>query len=98
VHLHATFARHDKASAAVRFVRERFGDDEGSSLWRWGFVGDSGNDASCFAAFATTFGVANVRAHLAHLSVPPRWVTSAERGAGFVEVANAIVRARRLPP
>ena len=63
VHLHASFERDDKASGAIRFVRDRFGDDAGAALHRWAFVGDSGNDAACFAAFKTTFGVENVRAY-----------------------------------
>ncbi len=95
VHLHATFERDDKASGAVRFVHRRFGDDVGAALHRWAFVGDSGNDAACFAAFAVTFGVANVRACVGSLSVPPRWIATAERGAGFAEIAKTILAARR---
>jgi HAD superfamily hydrolase (TIGR01484 family) len=94
VHLHATFDRDDKASGAVRFVGACFGDDAGSALHRWAFVGDSGNDAACFAAFRTTLGVANVRAYVARLSVPPRYVASRERGAGFAEIASALLALR----
>lgn len=95
VHLHASFERDDKASGAMRFVHARFGDDVGSAIHRWGFVGDSGNDAACFAAFATTFGVANVRAYARSMSVPPRWIAPSERGAGFAEIAKALIEARR---
>lgn len=94
VHLHATYERDDKASGAVRFLASRFGEDAGAALGRYAFCGDSGNDAACFAAFRTTFGVANVRAHLPALSVPPRWIASRERGAGFAEIARAILAAR----
>jgi HAD superfamily hydrolase (TIGR01484 family) len=94
VHLHATFERDDKASGAIRFVHGRFGDDEGAALHRWAFIGDSGNDAACFAAFKTTFGVENVRAYARVLSVPPRWVAPSKRGAGFAEIAKAIVSSR----
>jgi HAD superfamily hydrolase (TIGR01484 family) len=95
VHLHASFERDDKASGAMRFIHARFGDDVGSAIHRWAFVGDSGNDAACFAAFATTFGVANVRAYSRSMSVPPRWVAPSERGAGFVEIATSLLDARR---
>jgi HAD superfamily hydrolase (TIGR01484 family) len=95
VHLHASFERDDKASGAMRFVHARFGDDVGSAIHRWGFVGDSGNDAACFAAFATTFGVANVRGSARSMSVPPRWISPSERGAGFAEIAKVLVDARR---
>jgi len=98
VHLHASFERDDKASGATRFVRERFGEDPGRAIHRWAFVGDSGNDAACFAAMKTTFGVANVRAYLSKLTVPPRYVASAERGAGFAEIARALIAARASEP
>ena len=95
VHLHASFERDDKASGAIRFLHDRFGDDAGAALHRWAFVGDSGNDAACFAAFKTTFGVENVRAYARVLSVPPRWVAPSKRGAGFAEIANAIIASKR---
>ena len=88
VHLHASYERDDKASGAIRFVHARFGDDDGAALHRWAFVGDSGNDAACFAAFKTTFGVENVRAYARVLSVPPRWIAPSKRGAGFAEIAR----------
>lgn len=94
VHLHASFERDDKASGAIRFVTSRFGDDAGAALHRWAFVGDSGNDAACFAAFKTTFGVDNVRAYARTLSVPPRWISPSARGAGFAEIARALVSPR----
>ena len=95
VHLHASFDPDDKASGAVRFVGERFGDDAGAALARWGFVGDSGNDAACFAAFKTTFGVANVRPWLGRLPVGPRFVAERPMGAGFADVARVILEVRR---
>jgi HAD superfamily hydrolase (TIGR01484 family) len=95
VHLHASFERDDKASGVVRFLCGRFGVDAGAALGRYAFAGDSGNDAACFAAFRTTFGVANVRAYAGALSVPPRYVAAKERGDGFAEIAAAILRARR---
>jgi HAD superfamily hydrolase (TIGR01484 family) len=94
VHLHASFERDDKASGAIRFVNKQFGDDAGAALHRWAFVGDSGNDAACFAAFKTTFGVENVRAYARVISVPPRWIAPSKRGAGFAEIAKAIVSSR----
>ncbi len=94
VHLHATFDGDDKASGTVRLLGERFGIDSGTARSRYAFIGDSGNDRACFSAFHTTFGVANVRAHLGMLAVPPRFVAKSEAGAGFVEVARALLRYR----
>jgi len=96
VHVHATFDTDDKASGAVAFLARAFGEDAGAAARaRWAFVGDSGNDAACFAAFRVTFGVANVRAHLAKIPVTPRYVARAEMGEGFAEIARAVVAARR---
>ncbi|MCL2723580.1 MAG: HAD-IIB family hydrolase [Polyangiaceae bacterium] len=94
VHLHASFERDDKASGTVRFLRTRLGEDPGRALGRFAFVGDSGNDAACFSAFRVTFGVANVRTHVRRLPLPPRWIASRERGAGFAEIARVLVAAR----
>jgi HAD superfamily hydrolase (TIGR01484 family) len=94
VHLHATFDPDDKATGAVRLLTERFGLDATAARARWAFVGDSGNDRACFAAFDVTFGVANVRAALSSIAVPPRYVAAAEMGDGFVEIAQALLRCK----
>ncbi|MBX3233834.1 MAG: HAD-IIB family hydrolase [Labilithrix sp.] len=94
VHLHASYERDDKASGALRFARTRLGEDPGRVVSTWAFVGDSPNDAACFAALRLTFGVANVRPFVSKLSVPPRWIAAAERGAGFAEIARAILAKR----
>jgi HAD superfamily hydrolase (TIGR01484 family) len=94
VHLHATFDVDDKASGALRFCARELGEKPSSALFRFAFVGDSGNDAPCFAAFRTTFGVANVRASVGRLSVPPRYVASASMGDGFAEIAAQILAKR----
>lgn len=94
VHVHATYDADDKASGAVRFLTRFLGEDAGAARTRWAFIGDSGNDRPCFSAFRTTFGVANVEASLGSLAVPPRYVAAATMGAGFAEVASAILAAR----
>jgi HAD superfamily hydrolase (TIGR01484 family) len=98
VHVHATFDTDDKASGALAYLGRAFGEDPGAATQaRWAFVGDSGNDAACFAAFRVTFGVANVRAHLARIPVVPRYVAKGERGEGFAQIARAILERRGGP-
>jgi HAD superfamily hydrolase (TIGR01484 family) len=94
VHLHATFDTDDKATGTVRLLTTRFGVDATTARSRWAFVGDSGNDRACFAAFTTTFGVANVRHSLGQLSVPPRFVSQSPMGTGFAEIARTLLRCR----
>jgi hydroxymethylpyrimidine pyrophosphatase-like HAD family hydrolase len=94
VHLHATYDVDDKASGAVRFCAQQLGEEPGAALARFAFAGDSGNDAACFAAFRTTFGVANVRASVPRLSVTPRYVATRAMGDGFAEIAAQILASR----
>lgn len=94
VHLHATFDVDDKATGAIRFCANELGEEPSAAIVRYAFVGDSGNDAACFAAFHTTFGVANVRASLGKLSLTPRYVATRDMGAGFAEIAKELLAKR----
>ncbi len=92
VHLHVLPGRWDKATGARFAIESALG--RAFDPARWAFVGDSGNDAAAFAAFPFSFGVANVREHLHLIPVPPRYVTCADRGLGFAELASALIAAR----
>jgi HAD superfamily hydrolase (TIGR01484 family) len=94
VHLHLTLDPHDKATGTIAFLRERFGEDATGARHRYAYIGDSANDAACFFAFPSSFGVANVAASLPRLSQPPRYVARASRGAGFAEIADTILARR----
>jgi HAD superfamily hydrolase (TIGR01484 family) len=94
VHLHLTLDPYDKATGTVAFLRDRFGEDPTAARHRYAYIGDSANDASCFFAFASSFGVANVAASLPRVSVPPRYVARSARGTGFAEIADAILALR----
>ncbi len=94
VHLHLTHEPDDKASGVIRLLVERFGEDATKARARYAFVGDSGNDAAPFAAFRLTLGVANVRAHLRALSVPPRFVAAEPMGRGFAAIAARLIALR----
>ncbi|MGK3989174.1 HAD hydrolase family protein [Sorangium sp. So ce136] len=98
VHLHLTREPADKATGVVRLLSARFGEDPTRARYRYAFVGDSGNDGVAFAAFTLTFGVANVRAHLGKLSVPPRFVASLPMGRGFAEIAHRVAELRKNAP
>jgi len=98
VHVHATFDPDDKASGTLGYLVRAFGEDAGAATAaRYAFVGDSGNDAACFAAFRVTFGVANVRRHLPRILVPPKYVAQSEMGAGFAEIAAVLLERRGKP-
>lgn len=88
IHLHITFDSDDKATGTLNMLAQQFGHDRTNARRNHAFIGDSANDAACFAGFHTTFAVANVVHHLAALNVPPRFVSKAEQGDGFVEIAR----------
>ena len=58
---------------------------------RWIFAGDSPNDAPLFAYFPHSVGVANVRSFSDRIATLPRYVTVGEAGAGFAELARALL-------
>ncbi len=95
VHLHVSFDRADKASGAVRLIRTLQNLDPSAILTRYAFIGDSENDASCFAAFRHSIGVRNLSGRP---TLAPRYGTTHERGAGFVEAAQALLKSGVFQP
>lgn len=91
VHLHLTLDGDDKASGAVRFIGTHFGLDATAGRSRFAFIGDSQNDEACFSGFETTIAVKNLSGRP---TVAPRYVTSAERGAGFAEAVRTLISHR----
>ena len=94
IHINGWFGTHNKLEGARWIVRELLGRDLDPELDRWVYVGDSTNDQLMFKAFPHSVGVANVRRFEAELQHPPRYITEGERGAGFAEVAAALLAAR----
>ena len=97
IHINAWVGDHDKLTGAHWAVKTLLGRDLELEMDHWVFVGDSTNDQRMFEAFAHSVGVANVRrfeAQLAGLNRLPRYITHGERGAGFAEVARALLAAR----
>lgn len=95
IHLHLSLDWDDKASGVLRFLAAEFGMDPTRARDVCAFIGDSENDAACFAAFTTTVGVANLRGRP---SVNPRYLTSKPMGLGFAEFAHALLVAGAATP
>ena len=94
IHVNGWYGDHNKLEGARWIVRELWGRTLDDEIDRWAYVGDSTNDQLMFQAFPHSIGVANIARFVPHLSQLPRYVTPSERGAGFAEVARAIVAAR----
>jgi hypothetical protein len=97
IHINGWIGNHDKLAGARWMVAELLGRTLDAEADRWVYVGDSTNDQVMFAHFRHSVGVANVARFLPQLRQPPRYVTRQERGAGFAEVASALLQARGLP-
>jgi len=91
IQLHISYDGDDKASGAVRFLGQIHGVDATRARYRFAFVGDSENDASCFAAFEHSFGVANLRGRP---SLLPRYKAEGHTAFGFTEIARALLATR----
>jgi HAD superfamily hydrolase (TIGR01484 family) len=94
IHINGWYGDHNKLSGARWIVRELFGRALDEELDAWVYVGDSTNDELMFAHFTHSVGVANIRRFEAQLTHLPRYITEGERGAGFAEVAQAVLQTR----
>ncbi len=95
IHINGWFGEHNKREGARWIVKQLLQRNLDAERCRWAFVGDSTNDELMFEAFPNSAGVANIRRFEAELTHQPRYITSSARGAGFAEVAEAILEARR---
>ena len=93
IHINGWFGEHNKLHGARWAVRELYGRELDAEMDQWAFVGDSTNDVLMFEAFAQSIGVANIKRFEAQLNYRPRYLTEGERGAGFAEVAAALLAA-----
>ena len=94
IHVNGWYGEHNKLVGARWIVRELWNRALDNEIDRWAYVGDSTNDQLMFDAFAHSIGVANIARFVPHLAHLPRYVTQGERGAGFAEVARAVLLAR----
>ena len=94
IHINGWYGQHDKLAGARWIVRELFDRDLDHELDRWVYVGDSTNDQVMFQHFPHSVGVANLRRFEAQLVHPPRYITQAQRGAGFAELAAHLLGGR----
>ncbi len=94
IHINGWFGAHNKLEGARWIARELLGRSLDAEMAHWVYVGDSTNDQLMFEAFPNSVGVANIRRFEAELSHQPRYITESERGAGFAEVAAAIIASK----
>jgi len=94
IHINGWIGEHSKWTAASWAVQTALGEAFAAEAWL--YVGDSTNDQLMFERVPLSVGVANIRRFVPQLNTLPAFVTEAERGEGFAEVARALLQARRL--
>lgn len=95
IHVNGWFGAYDKLSMSRRLVADLRGTDLDAEKDAYVFVGDSPNDAPMFAYFPNACGVANVADFEGEIEALPAYVASHRGGAGFVEIAEIILSARK---
>jgi HAD superfamily hydrolase (TIGR01484 family) len=94
IHVNGWFGSYDKLSMTRLALKELFAIDIVAERERIVFAGDSPNDSPMFGFFPNAVGVANVRDFGDLVTSLPRWITQRRAGAGFVELAEALLAAR----
>jgi HAD superfamily hydrolase (TIGR01484 family) len=95
IHINGWFGTHNKWEGARWITRQLWGRELQDEIGRWLYVGDSTNDQRMFEAFTHSVGVANIRRFEDQLTHRPRYISRDERGAGFAEVARAVLAVRQ---
>jgi hypothetical protein len=96
IHINGWFGAHNKLEGARWVVRQLWGRELDAEMDSWVYVGDSTNDQLMFKSFRNSVGVANIERFLPALNDKPRFITRGARGAGFAEVATAVLAARQV--
>jgi HAD superfamily hydrolase (TIGR01484 family) len=91
IHVNGWFGTYSKLTTTKRLLNEVFAIDVDADRDAFVFAGDSPNDAPMFAHFPNAVGVANVRRFADRIATLPAYVTRAESGAGFAELAGFLL-------
>ncbi len=94
IHINGWFGAYDKLGMTRTMLSECFGIDFEANKKELVFIGDSPNDAPMWAAFPNAVGVANVRDFANDMDAAPVYVTPSRAGAGFAELAEALLAVR----
>jgi HAD superfamily hydrolase (TIGR01484 family) len=94
IHVNGWFGAYDKLTMTKRMMRDVFDIELDVAKDHYAFIGDSPNDAPMFGYFPFSVGVANVAALADKCEAIPAFITLKPYGAGFAELADAILAAR----
>ncbi len=94
IHVNGWFGGYDKVTMTRTFLAREFAIDPQKDNPAIVFAGDSPNDAPMFEFFENAVGVANLMEFRDALETEPAYITTAPSGAGFAELARALLDVR----
>lgn len=94
IHVNGWFGQYDKLTMTRCLFADVYRQPTEQLQAQILFIGDSPNDESMFDYFDLSVGVANVEANLHNLVAKPKYICQAKGGAGFMEMAQALVKPR----
>lgn len=95
IHVNAWFGEFDKRRGTEAFFRDVLGLEGAVLQDVCCYCGDAPNDQVMFSHFPLSFGVGNIRKHSQGMQSLPQFVARKEGGAGFFEIAEALLRCKR---
>ncbi len=94
IHVNGWFGDHNKLKTTFHFLKTELKMSEADILQKCIFVGDSPNDEPMFEKFPHSFGVANIKNFSSQMNSLPTYVSSANGGEGFTQIAERIIKLR----
>lgn len=94
IHVNAWQGEWNKLTTVKRMFKEVWRLDLEKEKGNMIYMGDSPNDMPMFEFFPHAVGVANVMDFADRMPIMPNWITQNKSGAGFVEVAQALLQSR----
>jgi HAD superfamily hydrolase (TIGR01484 family) len=98
IHINAWLGDHDKWVGACWAVEHWLDQQLSEQLAHWVYIGDSSNDEVMFEHMQHSAGVANIARFLDRLEHAPSYLCAQARGAGFAELASALLQPRAARP
>ena len=95
IHVNGWFGDYDKLQMAGTFARDRLNVSLEAEKAHFVYCGDSPNDEPMFRFFPLSVGVHNVLQFKNRMTHLPAFVTPAEGGKGFAQLAERILKYRR---
>ena len=95
IHVNGWFGDYDKLTMTKQLFQAVFNESLDQLQDKVLFIGDSPNDAPMFAFFNQSVGVANIQTQIDRIDHLPTYVCQASSGAGFAEMAQYLLEARK---